>query len=200
MDKSSVTAVRATSAIEDVQQLAADLLKLTKPKVQTLLLFTTLTTIEITNHPSIELIALTYLNSYLSTSNPTREPLILPRHLHSDQHTPQPNLSPPNISPPASRSSTYTPSPHSPSCCSPLPSTARRIAQRIEVSSVTSPSTPSSSNAAPPTFSSSAALPATSHRSSPGPPSADHCPGPPSTCSRSSSTVPHHTSTHSHCS
>ncbi len=58
--------VLTAESVSGVRQLAADLLELTKPKVQTLLLFTTVTTMEIAGHPSIELIALTCLGGYLS--------------------------------------------------------------------------------------------------------------------------------------
>jgi protoheme IX farnesyltransferase len=46
--------------------LARDYLELTKPKVQSLLLFTTVTTMEIAGHPPVTRIALTCLGGYLS--------------------------------------------------------------------------------------------------------------------------------------
>jgi heme o synthase len=49
-----------------VRQIVADYFELTKPKVQTLLLFTTITTMEIAGDPSVSLIALTCLGGYLS--------------------------------------------------------------------------------------------------------------------------------------
>jgi len=49
-----------------VLQLARDYLELTKPKVQSLLLFTTITTMEIAGSPSAGRIALTCLGGYLS--------------------------------------------------------------------------------------------------------------------------------------
>jgi heme o synthase len=58
--------VLTAESVSGVRQLAADLLELTKPRVQTLLLFTTVTTMEIAGHPSIGLIALTCLGGYLS--------------------------------------------------------------------------------------------------------------------------------------
>ncbi|MDX6640666.1 MAG: heme o synthase [Solirubrobacteraceae bacterium] len=62
MDASAV-AVRARPA---ALQVAADLLDLTKPKVQSLLLFTTVTTMLIAGHPSLGLILATCLGGYLS--------------------------------------------------------------------------------------------------------------------------------------
>jgi heme o synthase len=48
------------------RQLLGDYLELTKPKVQTLLLFTTVTTMEIAGSPSVSKIALTCVGGYLS--------------------------------------------------------------------------------------------------------------------------------------
>ncbi len=48
------------------RRLVADYVELTKPKVQTLLLFTTVATMEVAGNPSIGLIALTCLGGYLS--------------------------------------------------------------------------------------------------------------------------------------
>ncbi len=60
-------AVRAPSASASrARQLFADYLELTKPKVQTLLLFTTVTTMEIAGDPSVAKIGLTCLGGYLS--------------------------------------------------------------------------------------------------------------------------------------
>ncbi len=47
-------------------QVVADYFELTKPKVQTLLLFTTIATMEVAGNPSVGLIALTCLGGYLS--------------------------------------------------------------------------------------------------------------------------------------
>jgi heme o synthase len=63
---SSVTSVRAAPAVGATRQLVADYFELTKPKVQTLLLFTTITTMEIAGNPPVSLIALTCLGGYLS--------------------------------------------------------------------------------------------------------------------------------------
>src|SRR5947209_5870063 len=49
-----------------VRQLLGDYLELTKPKVQSLLLFTTVTTMEIAGKPDVKQIALTCLGGYLS--------------------------------------------------------------------------------------------------------------------------------------
>ncbi len=48
------------------RQVAADLVELTKPKVQSLLLFTTVMTMEVAGDPSVSKIALTCLGGYLS--------------------------------------------------------------------------------------------------------------------------------------
>src|SRR5438552_6167693 len=61
------SAVRsAPSALVGARQLLADYFELTKPKVQTLLLFTTVTTMEVAGSPSASKIALTCLGGYLS--------------------------------------------------------------------------------------------------------------------------------------
>ncbi len=52
--------------LASARQLAADYLELTKPKVQTLLLFTTVTTMEIAGSPPASKIAVTCLGGYLS--------------------------------------------------------------------------------------------------------------------------------------
>ena len=49
-----------------VRQVLSDYLALTKPKVQSLLLLTTVTTMLVAGHPSVALIALTCLGGYLS--------------------------------------------------------------------------------------------------------------------------------------
>jgi protoheme IX farnesyltransferase len=56
----------AAPAGAGIRQLASDYLELTKPKVQTLLLFTTVTTMEVAGNPSVSRIALTCLGGYLS--------------------------------------------------------------------------------------------------------------------------------------
>jgi heme o synthase len=66
MDVSSVSPVRSTPALAAARQLLADYFELTKPKVQTLLLFTTITTMEIAGNPPVSKIALTCLGGYLS--------------------------------------------------------------------------------------------------------------------------------------
>jgi protoheme IX farnesyltransferase len=66
MSVSSASAVSSPTGAAGVRQLARDYLELTKPKVQTLLLFTTATTMEIAGSPSVSLIALTCLGGYLS--------------------------------------------------------------------------------------------------------------------------------------
>ncbi len=66
MAASSVTTVRPATAVSNTRQLVSDYFELTKPKVQTLLLLTTITSMEIAGSPSIGLIALTCLGGYLS--------------------------------------------------------------------------------------------------------------------------------------
>jgi heme o synthase len=66
MDASSAPSVRSVPAVAGARQLVADYFELTKPKVQTLLLFTTITTMEIAGNPPISLVALTCLGGYLS--------------------------------------------------------------------------------------------------------------------------------------
>jgi protoheme IX farnesyltransferase len=66
MDASSVSSVRSASAIVAARQLLADYFELTKPKVQTLLLFTTIAAMEIAGNPPVSRIALTCLGGYLS--------------------------------------------------------------------------------------------------------------------------------------
>jgi heme o synthase len=63
---SSASSVAAPSASAAVRQLVSDYVELTKPKVQTLLLFTTVTTMEVAGNPSLSRIALTCLGGYLS--------------------------------------------------------------------------------------------------------------------------------------
>jgi protoheme IX farnesyltransferase len=62
---SSVGSAAAPVAV-GARQLLGDYLELTKPKVQSLLLFTTVTTMEIAGNPSVGRIAVTCLGGYLS--------------------------------------------------------------------------------------------------------------------------------------
>jgi heme o synthase len=66
MDASSVSQIRSAAALSAARQLLGDYFELTKPKVQTLLLFTTITTMEIAGNPPVSKIALTCLGGYLS--------------------------------------------------------------------------------------------------------------------------------------
>jgi protoheme IX farnesyltransferase len=73
MSASPTTSLSATALHGDAlplqartRQLLADYFELTKPKVQTLLLFTTVTTMEIAGSPPVWKIALTCLGGYLS--------------------------------------------------------------------------------------------------------------------------------------
>src|ERR1700749_1692801 len=65
---SSSTAIPAarTSAVAGVRQGPSDYFELTKPKVQTLLLFTTITSMEIAGSPKVSKIALCCLGGYMS--------------------------------------------------------------------------------------------------------------------------------------
>ena len=62
----SARAVRPASAASGARQILADYVELTKPKVQSLLLLTTVTTMEVAGSPSVSKIALTCLGGYLS--------------------------------------------------------------------------------------------------------------------------------------
>jgi protoheme IX farnesyltransferase len=61
----SVT-IRAATAATGARQLVSDYVELTKPKVQSLLLLTTVTTMEVAGSPSVSKIALTCVGGYLS--------------------------------------------------------------------------------------------------------------------------------------
>jgi protoheme IX farnesyltransferase len=65
MAQSPVTVVRP-APLPGVRQVVGDYVALTKPRVQTLLLFTTVTTMLVAGSPSVTLIALTCLGGYLS--------------------------------------------------------------------------------------------------------------------------------------
>jgi protoheme IX farnesyltransferase len=65
MAQSPATVVRV-GPLAGVRQVAGDYVALTKPRVQTLLLFTTVTTMLVAGSPSVGLIALTCLGGYLS--------------------------------------------------------------------------------------------------------------------------------------
>jgi heme o synthase len=66
MSSSTVIPAARTSAAAGVRQVAADYFELTKPKVQTLLLFTTITSMEIAGNPEVSKIALCCLGGYMS--------------------------------------------------------------------------------------------------------------------------------------
>ncbi|MGB0095740.1 MAG: heme o synthase [Solirubrobacteraceae bacterium] len=65
MSTSTVSAVRPESGLR-ARQLISDYVELTKPKVQSLLLLTTVTTMEVAGSPSASKIALTCVGGYLS--------------------------------------------------------------------------------------------------------------------------------------
>jgi heme o synthase len=62
----SSSAALAASPLAGVRQVASDYLELTKPKVQSLLLLTTVTTMEVAGDPSIGRIALACIGGYMS--------------------------------------------------------------------------------------------------------------------------------------
>jgi heme o synthase len=62
----STAAVRASAAFAGARQVVSDYVELTKPKVQSLLLLTTVTTMEVAGSPSASRIALTCAGGYLS--------------------------------------------------------------------------------------------------------------------------------------
>ena len=66
MSSSTVIPAARTSAVAGVRQVAGDYFELTKPKVQTLLLFTTITSMEIAGNPKVSKIALCCLGGYMS--------------------------------------------------------------------------------------------------------------------------------------
>ncbi len=66
MAASSLTTVRAPAASARARIVLADYFELTKPKVQSLLLLTTVTTMEVAGSPSASKVALTCLGGYLS--------------------------------------------------------------------------------------------------------------------------------------
>jgi heme o synthase len=66
VNASTASAVRPPSVAAGTRQLVADYFELTKPKVQTLLLFTTVTAMEVAGDPSVGKIGLTCLGGYLS--------------------------------------------------------------------------------------------------------------------------------------
>jgi heme o synthase len=63
---SSAGTIKVASAASGARQLVSDYVELTKPKVQSLLLLTTVTTMEVAGHPPLSRIALTCLGGYLS--------------------------------------------------------------------------------------------------------------------------------------
>jgi protoheme IX farnesyltransferase len=66
MEASHVNAAGAAGALAEVRSLLVDYVALTKPKVQSLLLFTTVTTMYVAGSPSVGLVLMTCLGGYLS--------------------------------------------------------------------------------------------------------------------------------------
>jgi protoheme IX farnesyltransferase len=66
VSSSTVIPAARTSAVTSVRQVAGDYFELTKPKVQTLLLFTTIASMEIAGNPKVSKIALCCLGGYMS--------------------------------------------------------------------------------------------------------------------------------------
>ncbi len=79
------TSTAAVPALAGLRQVAADYLTLTKPKVQSLLLFTTVATMYVAGDPSVTLVALTCLGGYLQRrGRGSGQPLLRPRHRRPD--------------------------------------------------------------------------------------------------------------------
>ena len=66
MSTPEFTAAEVVAPVSSVRQLVSDYVELTKPKVQSLLLFTTVATMEIAGNPPVGKIALACLGGYLS--------------------------------------------------------------------------------------------------------------------------------------
>src|ERR1700691_1844203 len=66
MEASRITPTPAVGALAETRTVVADYVSLTKPKVQSLLLFTTVTTMYVAGDPSPSRVALTCLGGYLS--------------------------------------------------------------------------------------------------------------------------------------
>ena len=66
MSTSSYSAAEPVARASRVRQLVSDYVELTKPKVQSLLLFTTVTTMEIAGDPKVSRIALACVGGYMS--------------------------------------------------------------------------------------------------------------------------------------
>ena len=66
MQAPATSTITGAAPLAAARQLAADYLELTKPKVQSLLLLTTITTMEVAGNPPASKIALTCLGGYLS--------------------------------------------------------------------------------------------------------------------------------------
>src|SRR5207244_2523 len=64
--RTAPTLARRTSAPSATTRVATDFLSLTKPKVQSLLLLTTVATMYVAGRPSLTLVALTSIGGYLS--------------------------------------------------------------------------------------------------------------------------------------
>ena len=76
---------RRRLALGGVRQVVADYVTLTKPKVQLLLLLTTVTTMYVAGDPSLGLVALTVLGGSLSAGGAGGgQPLLRPRHRRAD--------------------------------------------------------------------------------------------------------------------
>ncbi|MEA2271513.1 MAG: heme o synthase [Solirubrobacteraceae bacterium] len=66
MEASSATRIKPALVAQGVRQLVADYIALTKPRVQSLLLLTTVTTMYVAGDPPLSLVAWTCLGGYLS--------------------------------------------------------------------------------------------------------------------------------------
>src|ERR1700694_2722006 len=66
IEPAPLTGLAARAAHSRALQVLSDYFELTKPKVQSLLLLTTVTTMYVAGNPSVTLVALTCLGGYLS--------------------------------------------------------------------------------------------------------------------------------------
>jgi protoheme IX farnesyltransferase len=86
MQAPTASTITAAAPLAAVRRLAADYLELTKPKVQSLLLLTTITTMEVAGNPPVSKIALTCLGGYLSAGGAGAVNHFLDRDIDARMH------------------------------------------------------------------------------------------------------------------
>jgi protoheme IX farnesyltransferase len=79
-----MSSATTTVAVAGPRQVVRDYVALTKPKVQSLLLLTTVTTMYLAGDPSIGLVLITLIGGYLSPRRRRDQPLVRPRHRSAD--------------------------------------------------------------------------------------------------------------------